>query len=196
MLVNPSGCICASGSCPRGSGNPRDQSQDRQGARARSRPRYSPAPRHWILRISFQARPALPRLLLPLLIAWGYLCGGTTRRRKRVCSLQNIQLPVQLMAEALDAAPSAELLALKTTVRGLLAYSAPCRYRWPRTPSPSRAALISVCCDFDAGGIGARDQVSGRPCSDCAYRVHAGRLSAMMAFHNISSLLCRSSALL
>ena len=152
---------------------------------------------HWMGRISFQARPAFPRMLLPLLIARGYLCGGATRRRKRVCSLQNIQLlSVQLMAEALDATPSAELLALKTTVRGILAYSAACRFRWPRTPSPSRAALISVCCDFDAGGIGARDQVSGKPCSDCAYRVHAGKLSAMMAFHNISNLLCRSSALL
>src|SRR5215475_15291193 len=131
----------------------------------------------------------------PLLIARGYLCGGAVASTEaRLLPSKHSMLSVQLMAEALGATPSAELLLSKRPFEAY--YSAACRFRWPRTPSPSRAALISVCCGFDAGGIGARDQVSGRPCSDCAYRVHAGRLSAMMAFHNISSLLCRSSALL
>jgi hypothetical protein len=93
-------------------------------------PRFMPgceanAMGHWRGRISFQTRPAFPRMLLPLLIARGICVEVLGVDGSASAPFKNIQLlSVQLMTEALDAAPSAELLALKTTVRGLLAYSA------------------------------------------------------------------------
>ena len=39
---------------------------------------------------------------------------------------------------------------------------------WPLDPpSPSSAVLIAACCAGEASGIGAREKVLGRPCSDC-----------------------------
>ena len=33
--------------------------------------------------------------------------------------------------------------------------------------NPSSAALIAACCAGEASGIGAREKVLGKPCSDC-----------------------------
>jgi len=47
----------------------------------------------------------------------------------------------------------------------------------PSAANPSSALLMAAYCAGEASRIGARGNVAGRPCSDCAQRVHAGRLS-------------------